>query len=144
VAQRGNGERILIVEDDSAIRTVATALLDALGYRVESVGSGAEALDRCRRGADSPYAALLSDISMPGMTGYDLARAVAHLQPATAVVLMSGYAGDPVVLEDTRRLGALFLEKPFSRESLSQRIAEALALRDRAQGLPLSGDDSAP
>lgn len=128
-APRGNGERVLIVEDDSAIRTVATALLKALGYRAESVGSGAEALDRCQRAGDSPYAALLSDISMPGMSGYDLAREVARLQPGTAVILMSGYAGDPVVVEDTRRLGALFLEKPFSRESLSQRVAEALALR---------------
>jgi len=132
VTQRGNGERILVVEDDSAIRTVATALLDAMGYRVEAVGSGAEALDRCRRSGDFPYEALLSDISMPGMSGYDLAREVADLQPGTAVILMSGYAGDPVVLEDTRRLGALFLEKPFSRESLSQRVAEALALRDQA------------
>jgi signal transduction histidine kinase/CheY-like chemotaxis protein len=126
---RGGGERILIAEDDPAIRAVATALLETLGYVADVAGTGAEALDRCERNKGSPYDVLLSDISMPGMSGYDLAERMRRAQPDIALILMSGYAGDPTVVETSRRLGALFLEKPFTRDSLSQRIAEALQLR---------------
>jgi CheY-like chemotaxis protein len=126
---RGGGERILIAEDDPAIRAVATALLETLGYVADVAGTGAEALDRCERNKGSPFDVLLSDISMPGMSGYDLAERMRRAQPDIALILMSGYAGDPTVVETSRRLGALFLEKPFTRDSLSQRIAEALQLR---------------
>lgn len=123
---RGGGERILIAEDDPAIRTVATALLETLGYVADVAGTGEEALARCEGNEGSPYDVLLSDISMPGMNGYDLAERVRRAQPGIALILMSGYAGDPTVMEASRRLGALFLEKPFTRDSLSQRLAEAL------------------
>jgi two-component system cell cycle sensor histidine kinase/response regulator CckA len=128
---RGGGERILIAEDDPAIRTVATALLETLGYVADVAGTGEEALARCEGNEGSPYDVLLSDISMPGMNGYDLAERVRRAQPGIALILMSGYAGDPTVMEASRRLGALFLEKPFTRDSLSQRLAEALQLRTR-------------
>ncbi len=124
---RGSGQRILVVEDDPAIRTVATALLTSLGYQVDSAGTGTEAMEQLRRDPEHPYAALLSDISMPGMNGYELAANALALQPTTALVLMSGYAGDPGVIQSVQELGALFLEKPFSRESLGLRLAEALA-----------------
>jgi signal transduction histidine kinase len=126
---RGSGQRILVAEDDPAIRAVATALLTSLGYQVDSASTGAEAVEQLRRNPDHPYAALLSDISMPGMNGYELAANALALQPTTAVVLMSGYAGDPGVIQSAQELGALFLEKPFSRESLGQRVAEGLARR---------------
>jgi CheY-like chemotaxis protein len=121
----------LIAEDDPAIRAVATALLEALGYVADVAGTGEEALARCEGNEGSPHDVLLSDISMPGMNGYDLAERVRRAQPGIALILMSGYAGDPTVMEASRRLGALFLEKPFTRDSLSQRLAEALQLRTR-------------
>ncbi len=126
---RGDGQRILIADDDPAIRAVATALLETLGYAADVAGTGEEALERCENNESSPYDVLLSDISMPGMSGYDVAERVRRAQPGIALILMSGYAGDPSVMEASRRLGALFLEKPFTRDSLSQRIAEALRLR---------------
>ena len=116
---------------DPAIRTVATALLETLGYVADVAGTGEEALARCEGNEGSPYDVLLSDIRMPGMNGYDLAERVRRAQPGIALILMSGYAGDPTVMEASRRLGALFLEKPFTRDSLSQRLAEALQLRTR-------------
>jgi signal transduction histidine kinase/CheY-like chemotaxis protein len=128
---RGDGERILIAEDDPAIRAVATALLETLGYVADVAGTGEEALARCEGNEGSPHDVLLSDISMPGMNGYDLAERVRRAQPGIALILMSGYAGDPTVMEASRRLGALFLEKPFTRDSLSQRLAEAIQLRTR-------------
>lgn len=129
---RGRGERILVAEDDPAIRAVATALLTSLGYHVDSAGTGTEAVEQIRRNSEAPYAALLSDISMPGMSGYALAATALALQPQTALVLMSGYAGDPGVISAAQEVGALFLEKPFSRESLGQRVAEALARQAHA------------
>jgi len=126
---RGDGQRILIADDDPAIRAVATALLETLGYAADVAGTGEEALERCENNESSPYDVLLSDISMPGMSGYDVAERVRRAQPGIGLILMSGYAGDPSVMEASRRLGALFLEKPFTRDSLSQRIAEALRLR---------------
>lgn len=126
---RGDGQRILIAEDDPAIRAVATALLETLGYETDSAGTGDDALTLCRAQDNPSYDVLLSDISMPGMSGYELAERARLAQPDLALILMSGYAGDPAVMEASRKLGALFLEKPFTRDTLSQRIAEALTLR---------------
>lgn len=119
-------ERILLVEDDEAIRAVTTAILETLGYRVHAVAGGAEALEYCATDPTPLFDLLLSDIVMPFMDGRDLAAQISRRCPGIRVVLMSGYVGDPSILEAVQRAGARFLEKPFTRASLGRKVRDAL------------------
>lgn len=118
-AERG---RVLVVDDDSVVRSVSAALLTRRGFMVDSVGDGSEALERL---ATSPqdYRFVLLDITMPGLSGIEVLqrlRATEREQsraPVT-VFLMSGYSAQDV----TRDLGDLvfsgFLQKPFTLADL--------------------------
>jgi len=119
-------ERILLVEDDEAIRAVTTAILETLGYRVHAVAGGAEALDYCAAVPTPQFDLLLSDIVMPFMDGRDLAGQISQRCPGIRVMFMSGYVGDPTILEAVQMAGARFLEKPFTRSSLGRKVRDAL------------------
>jgi PAS domain S-box-containing protein len=87
---QGDGELILVVEDDELVREATLQRLEALGYAVIEAQSGPEAIERLK--ADEPIALVFSDVVMPGgMTGYDLARWVLAAKPRAKVLLTSGY-----------------------------------------------------
>ena len=88
-----DGLRILLVEDDDAVRAVTESLLDELGCRVETAVNGVEALRRL--GQDAAFDLVLSDIVMPGgVSGVDLARRMKAIHPGLPVVLATGYSGE--------------------------------------------------
>ncbi|WP_375267558.1 PAS domain S-box protein [Phenylobacterium sp.] len=117
------GLRILLVEDDAAVRAVTESLLLDLGCRVESAVNGAEALRRLE--VDAPFDLVLSDIVMPGgVSGVDLARKVRADRPDLPVVLTTGYGGDK--LADAQEAEAWpILRKPFRAEQLSAVVRQA-------------------
>jgi len=119
-------ERILLVEDDEAIRAVTTAILETLGYRVHAVAGGSEALEYCAANPIPEIDLLLTDIVMPFMDGRDLAEQISRRCPGIGVLFMSGYVGDPSILEAVQSAGARFLEKPFTRGSLGRKVRDAL------------------
>lgn len=119
-------ERILLVEDDEAIRAVTSAILETLGYHVHAVAGGAEALDLCGQDPAPQFDLLLTDIVMPYMDGRDLAERIGKLCPGIRVMFMSGYVGDSSILQAVQDAGARFLEKPFTRSSLARKVREAL------------------
>ena len=102
---RGHGEHVLFVDDEEAIVHVATLLLRRLGYRVTGSGDAVQALDDFR---SRPYefAAVVTDLSMPGLSGVDLARWVHEIRPGVPIVLTSGYVR-PEDIAAMRRLGAV-------------------------------------
>ena len=119
-----SGREVLLVEDDPAVATTATALLSGLGLKVRAATSGPEALRLIeRRGFDL----MLTDIVMPGgMTGIELARKAAVIRPEMAIVLTSGYAGEDVetaLAEAPWRL----LPKPYSESQLREALERELA-----------------
>jgi len=118
-------ERILLVEDDEAIRTVTTAILESLGYGVVAVPGGAEALELCGGVAPPQFDLLLTDIVMPNMDGRELAERISKLCPKIRIMFMSGYVGDATILQAVQDAGARFLEKPFTRASLARKVREA-------------------
>lgn len=122
----GRGERVLVVEDDAAVRRLARLRLEALGYRVEEAGSGDEAL---RRLDDGPMPdAVFTDLVMPGaVSGLELARRLGRDHPEVAVLLTSGYAG-MVVGHEEGAMPAL-LRKPFRQADLAVRLRAALDAR---------------
>ena len=122
---RRGGETVLLVEDESAIQTLATSLLSSLGYSVLAAPSPAEAIAL----ADShpgPIHLLLTDVIMPGMNGRDLARKLALRHPAIKCLFMSGYTADVISPHGVLDPGVCFIQKPFSLRQLSAKLREAL------------------
>ncbi|HEX2755835.1 MAG TPA: ATP-binding protein [Candidatus Limnocylindrales bacterium] len=122
-APRGH-ERIVLCEDEPAVRDLVAAVLRRSGYSVVSATNPADALlliaDR-----QSPADLLLTDVVMPGMSGPDLARRASVLRPDLRVVLMSGYALDAADRDAVGRQ-AVFLAKPFSPSALARTVRDAL------------------
>jgi PAS domain S-box-containing protein len=112
---------VLVVDDEEAVRQTSTRLVQSLGYVVLEACNGAEA--RAHLSADvGRIDILLCDIAMPGEDGRELAADLVKLKPDLRVVFMSGYSSD---MPDIRVAGALFLQKPFDREELAEKLAEA-------------------
>lgn len=117
-------ETVLLVDDESAVRSLAERILRRQGYQVFGAEDGAEAL-RIADALVGPIDILVTDLSMPGMTGAELARRLAEARPAVRVIVMSGYTEDALE-DDAGASGWIFLEKPFSPDMLLARVREAL------------------
>jgi CheY-like chemotaxis protein len=116
--------RILIVEDEEAIRTLSTQLLELLGYAVDGVGSGEQAVVRLRM---RRYDVVLSDIDLPGMNGWAVARLVKQVSPRSKMGLVSGWNAPPNQ-EELRTNGVdFFLSKPFDLGEMRETLARLLA-----------------
>ncbi len=119
-------ETILLVEDDEAVRRVTARILEAQGYRVVSTSGGKEALQVIEEGRE-PVQLLLTDVVLAdSMNGRDLADSVRALKPNLKVLFVSGYTGDVAILHDLVEQRAVFLEKPFTAESLGSKVREVL------------------
>ena len=118
---QGNEPVVLLVEDERLVSQSIARLLDQLGYTVIVAESPGEALGHCRE-TDATIDLLLTDYTMPGMNGMELATRVRALRPQCRVVVMSGYSpgGEAAA-------GVLFLAKPFTVETLTTAVRAALA-----------------
>ncbi len=122
----GGGERILLVDDEQSLVDVGRSMLERLGYRVEALTDGVGALRAFENDPDG-FDLVITDQSMPGMTGADLVRAILKRRPEKPVVLCTGYS-DLVDPERARQLGIrAFLLKPFGYDQLADTVQEALA-----------------
>ncbi len=122
-------EKILLVEDDTAVRMVARDVLEASGYQVWVASDGLEALNIWK--ANAPQIdLLLADIIMPGgLNGRELADRLRGERPALKVILMSGYGPDHLAkIQASGRI----LSKPFSLESLTRAVRNCLDTTDLA------------
>ena len=123
-------ETILLVEDEEPVRVVARGLLERQGYRVLEARHPEEAIAVSER-HDATIDLLLSDVVMPQMNGPDLARRLGPARPGMKVLCMSGYTDDAVLRHGGLDPGMSFLQKPFTRESLTRKVREVLdAVRD--------------
>jgi CheY-like chemotaxis protein len=118
------GKSLLVVEDDEDVRTVTEELLLSRGYDVAAAANGNEALNLL---AGRSFDALLTDVVMPGMTGFELAGVVRAQYPGIRVVCMSGYSW-AVQRATVPAKGALrncdaFLQKPWSAAQLEEVLA---------------------
>jgi len=122
---RGNGETILVVEDDPAILKLTQKILDSLGYTVLTADTPEEALSLAR--ADSSRIHLLiTDVIMPEMNGRELADRLQTFYPDICRVFMSGYTADIIALHGVLDEGVFFIQKPFSRKALAEMVRKAL------------------
>lgn len=123
-----SGLKVLLVEDEPEVRTVALRFLDVLGCEVTPCASAEQALPHLGRDAD--YDLLLTDIALgPGMRGTELAREAQMRLPQMAVLLMSGYSAELLDTSQSAPLSWELLAKPYSRDELKHAIARALQAR---------------
>jgi signal transduction histidine kinase/CheY-like chemotaxis protein len=111
---------VLVVDDEDAVRRTTARLVKSLGYEVFDASNVAEAVERAA-GHAGTIDMLLCDIAMPGEDGRDLAARLVELRPELKVLFMSGYSSD---MQEMRLEGALFVQKPFSRDELAHKLAE--------------------
>jgi signal transduction histidine kinase/CheY-like chemotaxis protein len=117
------GARVLVIDDEPAVREVVRDLLTAQGYIVIVAGDGAEGLARCEA---EPVDLVLTDISMPGMSGWEVAAACQERFPKLPVGLITGW-GDQLDPEQLPRHRIRFvLAKPFVASHVLREIASAL------------------
>ena len=130
ISAAGQGQTILVIEDDLGVTTVITEGLTQLGYQVINVATGEEALERF--GDLGRVDLVLSDIVLPGgLSGLDVEDAIREQRPDIRFVFMSGYAQDEIARKGPRRgrgISAIdILRKPFQLTDLADRVIEALA-----------------
>ena len=119
--RRGDGLKVLLVEDNDHVRDFAEHLLEDLGYAVVGAASADEALERLEQ---EPFDIVFSDVVMPDRSGLELARIVAERRPGLPVVLATGYSDDIV---KGAAADLEILSKPYGAESLSAALGRALA-----------------
>jgi CheY-like chemotaxis protein len=122
---RPHHEHILYVDDEEGLVLLGTRLLERLGYKVTGHIDAVDALADFRsRPAD--FAAVVTDLSMPRMSGFDLARQLLQLRPDLPIIMASGY----IRPEDQKAAEALgihhLITKPSTIEELGQALDEAL------------------
>ncbi len=121
----GGSEKILFVDDDSAILEMSQQLLELMGYQVTLASSGHEALDLIQKLGDS-LDMVITDMTMPGMNGIELAQEIRKIRPELPVILCSGYT-DVVEEGNTSDMGiGAFITKPMGRNELSETIRRLL------------------
>jgi two-component system cell cycle sensor histidine kinase/response regulator CckA len=118
---RGLG-RLLLVEDEPAVRRLAARALRRAGWEVVEAGDGDEALEM----PDGPLVLLVSDVIMPGTDGPSLVRALRKRRPGLPAILISGYA-DAAQRQALAREDICFLAKPFAMAELVLLAAQAVA-----------------
>ena len=115
-------KHLLIVDDETALRSAIAERLADQGFSVEQAGSGEEALQRLTEFA---FDILITDLRLPGINGRELARRLLPLRPEMKVLYLSGYAGDSALRRDLSAEKA-FLAKPFTPEALARKVREIL------------------
>jgi CheY-like chemotaxis protein len=116
--------RVLIAEDDGAVREFVARALVHRGHEVTAVEDGLHALERLNAEA---FDLLVSDIVMPGMDGIELALKATKDWPAMAVLLMTGYAHEQQRAHNLEALGQAVIAKPFTLEQLCQAVDDTLS-----------------
>ena len=122
---RGLG-KVLVADDEDLVRSVATAMLEHLGFEVLTAADGAEAVETCTRHADEISMVLL-DMTMPRMNGEEVLRRIRAVRSDLKVILTSGYTEHDAADRFTGVAPAGFIHKPFDLKELRKKMREALA-----------------
>ena len=115
--------RILVVDDDGINREICVDVLEPLGHEIRTAAGGSEALEQITSGR---FDLVITDLSMPGLSGWDVAKQAKRVSPSTRVMLLSGWSvqQDP---EETRAAGIdLVLSKPVQLGELTQAVQRLL------------------
>lgn len=116
-----DGPRVLVVEDEDAVRLLISRVLEKRGYRVTALTDGAQALEfiQERKGGID---LVIADLMLPKINGASIAEQIRQLDPQAKIILISGYMDHG--LEDS---GIDFLQKPFTPSTLIEKVEAVMA-----------------
>jgi CheY-like chemotaxis protein len=124
IQPKAGTQTILVVDDEKGLRELAKRMLERQGYTVLIAGDAAEAF---RLADDHPSIdLLLTDVVMPGLSGPEMTRQLLAGRPSLKVIYMSGYTDDAILEHDILKPGIAFLNKPFTGQTLGNKIREVL------------------
>lgn len=121
-----HGIRVLFVDDEASIREMVAYVLRQEGCEVETASSGEEALQMIRERGASYYRLLITDLTMPGLSGIELARHAYRLNPSLPVILCSGYGTEVAAQVENVPNVVFYLQKPYRRRQLLEAVEQAL------------------
>lgn len=117
--------KVLLVDDEIAVLEVTTKMLEHLGYKVTATSSSVNALDLFRTDPDQ-FDLIITDMTMPIITGDKLARMIMEIRVGMPVILYSGYCQN-ITEEKIKEMGvSKFIMKPLNMKSLSEAISTVL------------------
>jgi len=123
--RRGMGERILVIDDEDAVRNVIGLSLSHLGYHVDTAPSGLEGLEIFKAAQDG-YHLVILDLLMPDLSGEDTFHRLRAIDHALPVLIVSGFSSEHVVHRVLQSGAQDFIQKPFSIEVLSEKVRGCL------------------
>jgi CheY-like chemotaxis protein len=118
---------ILLVEDSAVIRNMAARILKKYNYAVIEASNGEEALEIIKQQSNSPPHLLITDVTMPKLSGDKLAKQVKMLNPSIKILLMSGHTGRSLEKQGVLNVGYAILTKPFTPDLLIEKVSNLLA-----------------
>ncbi|TAN36135.1 MAG: PAS domain S-box protein [Verrucomicrobia bacterium] len=124
-ALHGHGERILLVEDEPGVRTLAAQVLRSAGYSIVACASAQEAVQACPH-ADHRFDLLFSDVVLPDGNGIELSEKILAQQPGLPVLLCSGYTDERSRWAAIEEKGFHFLQKPYPLSALLGAVRKIL------------------
>jgi len=120
--------RLLVLDDETWVRTTLAAYFEAMGYSVETAASVPEALQKLTRQFD----VVLSDVRMPGADGIDFLQAARQSNPRLGVFLMTGYPTLETVMDAKQHGAAAYFRKPLQLSEVASRLRDFLGTLERA------------
>ncbi|MCB9025894.1 MAG: sigma-54-dependent Fis family transcriptional regulator [Bdellovibrionaceae bacterium] len=118
-------QRILVVDDETSLRTALFRALDQRGYQVITAGSKAEAFKMCQ--VDRPFDLVLVDLKLPDGDGLELMTELKSVHPHTTFIVLTGFATIEVAVEATRRGAYHFITKPFNLDEVLNIVNKVLS-----------------
>ena len=118
-----DNQTVFVVDDDEAVRDSLGALLESVGFEVESFGSGADFLDRLdpKRGG-----CIVLDVRMPGLSGLEIQEKLAEKRIALPVIIITGHGDVPIAVQAIKAGAIDFIEKPFGDDVILESVGRAL------------------
>jgi len=119
-------KQILFVDDEEALRDAGSRMLENMGYSVTAVSSGIEALDVVKK-EPGEIDLIITDMTMPGMTGVELATKLLQIHPGIPIILCTGYH-EIITPKKAKELGIReYLSKPYSQSEMAKIIRDILS-----------------
>lgn len=122
----GGTETVFLVEDETQILSLGRRILEQHGYTVLTASTPQAALDLASRHS-GPIDLLISDVVMPGMNGKELRERLRATHPSLKCLFMSGYTANVIAHHGVLDAGVEFLQKPFTNQTLAEKVRELLA-----------------
>jgi PAS domain S-box-containing protein len=130
--------RVLLVDDDAMVRFTTADMLTYLGHTVTEAGDASDAL---RLLSEQAFDVIVTDISLPDLSGDELAMRALALQPGLRVIFATGYDALPEDSDHQALAGAMLLRKPYNKERIEEAMNAAMAARLAAGASPAASDE---